>query len=406
VWFGDMQLSLDPSTLLPWTGSLPPGDPPTESGRLLGLHNRETGIISGYVQLYDGRGTQAHVDEGPPAGAFTQLGQAMLANGVDEITIPGYRGYVSIAHFHNTSFEAQNRAQWGASPNLAALSYEVSCYPGTSDAMNVGLEANPAEVIIDILIGQFGKLGLDASKIHGPSFLNAKIRFQEEGNGYSRAIEAGVPAKDILREITEQTASVIFEDNRDGLIHIKLIRPDYDPTTLPHLTPSNCQLESFDAAGIEGVPNKVRVIYRDRNNDYQEKSVSADNQAVAVGQDNEARELVLDCPGVCTRELAEKIAARELSARSRPLAKCTAIVGREFYTVNPGDPVKLTWPKYGVDGRVFRVAGPPSRGTLENGRIRLELVEDFFFSWRGAVDTLPPLETHGVHDGTGLEAEP
>jgi len=396
IWFGDMKLDDtwgQLSNLLPWDGTAP-ANPPTKSARVTGPNNRETGIISGYVQFYDGKiAGKPHTDPVGPA-AWSHLGKAMLFDGESAEGVPGYRGYLSVAHFHDDAFTPpDNKFQLGASPSIGALSYEVSSYPAFSDAMNVGLEANPAMVLIDVLTGTFGKLGLDNAKIHGPSFLNAKIRLQEEGNGYSRCIEAGTDAGEILREICEQIGGVLFEDNRDGLIKLKLIRPDYDPNAIPHITTSNAKLESFVPGGWEGIPNKVRGIFYDRNRDYQESSATAHNQAVAANHNNEASELVLHYPGCCTRELAEQLVSRDLSNRSRPLAKCTALVNRDFSAVNPGDPVKLTWPEYGVDGRVFRVAAV-NRGTLSSRRIRLDLVEDFSFVWRGVVGEEHPLPPH------------
>lgn len=347
--------------------------------------NAPPGLIGGRIQFYDGRGTQQHVEPNAPHGTTSWLGQLMKDDGIAGATIPGYRGYLSVVHFDFTG-----HASWslGFNPRLPPVSYEVSSYPADSNALNVGLEANPAWVIVDLLTGTMGKLALPASMVDFDSFGAAAIRLQEEGNGYSRAIEAGVAAGDVIREILDQADGVIFHDPTTNKVKIKLIRPDYDPAAIPHITTSNCErLVGFSAGGFEGAPNKVVVVFSDRSRDYQEGSESAHNQAVAFAEG--ARELVLNYPGVCTRDLARRIASRELSARSRPLAKCTAIVNRSFYTVNPGDPVKLTWPEYGVDGRIFRVAAI-DRGTLERGAIRLELIEDFFYVWRGKLPTKDP----------------
>ena len=354
----------------------------------------QRGDIGGFLEVFDGRPTQLLRDSVSPYTTVSVAGTEMVDAGLLPEQIPGYRGFVSVFHYGGVF-----GAHWalGNSAELGSYQYEVASYPAVSDALNVGLEANPAEVLIDLITGRFGKLGLDTGQIHAPSFTNARIRLQEEGNGYSRAIDSATDLAQIIREIEEQIDGIIYEDPRDGLIHIKLIRPDYDLGALPHITVSNCErLENFAAGGWESAINKIRVVYTNRDDSYRDGSATAQNQAMASTQDGEVNEEILHYPGVCTFALASQIAARELSARSRPIAKCRAIVNRDFEGVMPGDPVKLTWPEYGVDGRVFRVAAV-SRGTLANRRIALELIEDFYFSWRGQLVSHDPGNPGDLH---------
>ena len=408
IWVGDVRMQHDESIA---DGSevsasgLPPHDGSGFPGKWAAFNNTppagapsydsngQMGAVGGGVQFYDGRASQKHTDPDDPWTRRTIAGAHMKFVPGNGNRIPGYRGFLSAFHFAVT--EPTGSASWaiGDSPNLGAYSYEVSSYPATSDAMNIGLEMNPATVIEDLFIH---KLGKDASKLHSASFLNAKIRLQEENHGFSRCFEAGTAASDALHEIADQIDAVIYEDNRDGLIHLKLIRPDYSIASLPHLTPSNCRLEDFSAGTREDLPNKVRVVYLERASEYLEASATAHNQAGASEQG--AREIVLEYHGICTPALAKTVASRELSARSRPIAKATVLANREFYAIAPGDPVKLTWPEYGIDQRVFRVAGP-DRGTLQNGAIRLDLVEDLYSSWRGQLSgttdpggDLPPFD--------------
>jgi hypothetical protein len=90
-------------------------------------------------------------------------------------------------------------------------------------------------------------------------------------------------------------------------------------------------------------------------------------------------------PGIIREKTARGVAARELDARSKPLMSCTAIVDRSFVRLRPGDPVVVAWPTPGIASVVFRVVGP-DRGTLEDGRVTLDLVQDPFYVWR----RLPP----------------
>jgi hypothetical protein len=355
------------------------------------LHREADGIgfTGGRIEWLNGSLSQRLVDA---AGAsLTTAADEMLdadtGNVASGTQIPGYRGMM-LATLYSSGITVDGGGDLGfaigTAPQPPSFQFEVSSYPPFSDAMNVGMEMNPAEVLLDLLTGGgMGKLGMDASLIDSASFLNAKIRFQEEGMGYSRCITDTKEAREYVTEILEQVDGVTYEDPRTGRVGIKLIRPDYNVSALPHITPSNCEaLEGFAAAGMSGTINKVRVRFPNRDRDYRDDEAVAHNQAVAFAEG--AKEIVLDFPGVCTMDVAKQIASRELTALCRPLQKCTAVVGREFYTLTPGTPVKLTWPKLGLDARVFRVVDI-DRGNLENGRIRLDLLEDFFYVWRGTL---------------------
>lgn len=350
------------------------------------------GLIGGKVEFLNGNANQQLVNPTDPWAPTTRAGvymmDSVIGNVPHESEIPGYRGYM-LAFLYNLVGYGWSI---GTSPTPPAFTFEVSSYPGDSDAFNVGQEANPAKVLLDLLVGDFAKLGISIDQIDVDSFGSAKTRLYEEGNGYSRAIASTVDAAALIREILEQIDGVLFENPTTGKITLKLIRDDYDWSSLIGVTTENCDaIEGFAIGGWTGVINKIRVVYSSRRDDYREASAVAHNQANAVGQDGETREEVIQMPGVCTHTLAAELAARELAARSRPISKCRAIVDRTFYQTMPGDPIRVTWPEYGIDGRVFRVAAV-NRGTLENGKIALDLIEDFFYTWRNVLVPGHPVE--------------
>lgn len=346
----------------------------------------QQGYVGGTVEVYDGNPAQEFVD---PVTFATLNGAALYMKeaGLDEELIPSYRGFASIVHL------GSGGTPWflGEDNVMGAYSYEVCSQPpgyawGTGNNGHCAVDANPVDIIYDLLTGTFGKLKLPTSRVDNVgTFQSARQRLWEEVHGCSRAIEDSPDCGEIIKEILEQIDGVLYEDPRDGLIKLKLIRDDFDVASTPVISPSNALLENFAAGGFEGLVNKVRIIFANRDDMYRDGSATAQNLAVAAGQDGEVREVMLRMPGVCTQALANKIASRELAARSRPIAKCRAIVDRSFYTTCPGDVVKLTWPEYGIDERIFRVAAV-DRGSLENGRIALDLIEDFYFVWRGEVE--------------------
>ncbi len=382
------------------------GDGGHESGGTKGWVN--TGIIldngdvgsnvHGYIEFLNGKATQQLVDPTTPWSATTSAGTEMIASGVDPSLIPGYRGYISIL------LGAAGAAwQIGNSPQIQAYSFEVASYASAFlDRASVDLEANPADVIRDLLVGTFGKLGLDVLMIDYDSFFAAATTLREEGHGYSRAIEESTSAGDIIIEILKQIDAVLFEDPTTGTIKLKLIRADYVPADCLEVNPENCKsLETPAAGGWTGRVNKVRVVFTDRSKQYADGSATAQNQANAVGQNGLVEELVLQFPGVCTQALADDIAGRELAALSRPIFKCSAIVDRSFLRINPGDVVALTWPDWHISGMLMRVAGV-TRGSLQDGVIRLDLIQDLFYTRRSVFVDGGSHGTIGSFPGTAL----
>ncbi|RPH65007.1 MAG: hypothetical protein EHM89_00260 [Acidobacteria bacterium] len=338
------------------------------------------GLVGSRIVYFDGNSSQDALD--PWLDTY-------ITN-VTPDTIPGYRGYVTVLLFSNDDTTA-DRWLHGASPTIPAYSFEVFSYrtgggyPASYPYERVGDESNVMNVLYDLLRAKFGKLGYDSSLIDIASFQAAAATLSSESHGYSRCIDSAEEADEHVMEILKQIDATLYEDASDGLIKIKLIRNDYDPNTIPHIHKDNgCELRGFAMGGWTSIVNKVRLVYTNRERDYQDDSETAQSPANAVGQDGQVNEEVISMPGVCTPALAAEMAARELAARSRPLMKCTAIVDRSFISVNPGDAVKVTWNKPDIAGIVFRVARV-NRGTLENGAVELDLIQDYFYVFRGRI---------------------
>ncbi|HXH95573.1 MAG TPA: phage tail protein, partial [Gaiellaceae bacterium] len=348
----------------------------------------DAGFEGGFVEVLNGSESMNMVS-GSPVAANTYAADHMVRNGTAASAIPGYRGFLCAFLFGQTGGDA---IKWyvGAQPQPNAYSFEVTAYPTDTGASSlIGDDVNPATVLFDLLTGNVGKLGLPTSALDLASFSAAFATLNTEGHGMSRCWDGQETAQELIEEILRQVDGVLYEDPTTGLIVLKLIRADYDPNALLVINPSNCkELQNFAASGWTDIPNKVIVKFTDRANNYREGIAIAQSDANAVGQDGEIHEVTLDMPGICTQELADQIASRELQARSRPLMKLRAIVNRSFLRVNPGDVVTLTWPEANISRIVFRVAAV-GRGTLESNLIALDLIQDYFYQWRRLHPTPP-----------------
>lgn len=345
--------------------------------------------ISGYVEFLNGKSTQLLVETTVPYNALTYAGEGLSTIAGGGSTVPGYRGMLSAFFFGTPNFSI------GRSSSLPAYSFEVSSFPASPlYQQKVGDDCNPADVIWRILTGGMGMLGLPEAWLDRTSFLEVATTLHAEGHGYSRAVTDHLSAQEMLADVLRQIDAVLFVRPLTGLITIKLIRYDYNSRDVPTINPDNCvRLEGFEAGGLVGLPNKIRITFTDRAHDYSVGSAQTHSLVAAVGQSAQGAEVEKNFVGCCTQELADVLAARELDAESRPLTKCSAIVARDlFENTCPGDVVWLSWPEYGVN-LLMRVGNVDRMGRDDN-TIKLDLIQEYF--------TVRRFE----REGTGLPTHP
>ncbi len=347
----------------------------------------------GFVEFLNGASTQDLTSAGGPDINRSWAGWHMDGGGVDATLIPGHRGMLSVFLTDTRLFPTLRGFQIGTSPQPGSYSFDASSYLAGLGAFptRIGDDCNPVTVIADLLTGGLGKLGLSPNIIDATTFVTAGQTLADEDHGCSLCVDERRSAHDVINEILEQIDAVLYEDPRDGLIKIKLIRPDYDLSATLLIHPGNCDaVENYAASGLSGAVNGINVQFTDRANNYATGSARAADNAAITASGETPNEANLSYPYCCTKELAETLAARELAARSQPLARCSVIVDRSFKNVMPGDVVRLSWPEYHLNEKVFRV-GQVDRGTLTDGRIRLDLVQDFFFVHRRRVQPGGPV---------------
>lgn len=356
-------------------------------------------FTQGKLEFLNGNASQELVDPttfGPStvAGRYMTVYQSAAASDLQgDIPggrVPGYRGFLSVM-LYNANATSLHWAL-GPTPQVPQFSFEVSSYPAADRALTsfdrIGDEANPAAVLYDIVLSEFGKMCIPASRIDVQSFITAGVTLYQEQHGYSRSIEEDSTAEEIVGQILTQIGGLMFEDNATGKLMLRLLRSDYDVSEIPHITKDNSGNARPSAMGWVDLPNKVRVVFRNRDKDYQEDSATAQNLAAIVAEGMKIREEVIDMPGVCTLQLAETIAARELAALSRPLQAMRIMVHRSFIRLRYGDAVKVTLRLPDIAGLVFRVVGI-DHGELGAGRIALNLVQDSFYVWRNQPPRVP-----------------
>lgn len=396
IWFGDSRANEgNPNTVSQFANDLT-GDGSREKPAYF-LHAQSVPTATenelytaGFVEMLNGHTTQ-HVFN-PDGTANTTFGDNLLHYGEVKSQVPNYVGMMSLflsgdAPLHGVPDGVGAGFLLGTSPSVPAISFEVETRPRDPNADYVlagALDVNPVTCIIDLLTDS-RKLGNPLSRLDMIGFHAAELTVMKEGILMSRSYDTRQPAGDLINEILSLIDGIMYEDPSDGKYYLKLIRADYDPFGIRVINTSNCEsIEQFASPGLYDLPNQVSISYSSRGNAYETNSVSQQSQGLIYGTDGDIRDVTIQLPCLCDDNLAPLVAKREIQSRCVPLIKCAVVVNRSFYTSKPGDAVRLTWPEANIAGLVFRVVNV-SRGTLQDGKIRMNLLQDYFYQWKNNV---------------------
>lgn len=277
----------------------------------------------------------------------------------------------------------------GNSTSIKPWAFEIRRIPNPlalADPTVNTVDANPANVIVEVLTNQEWGLAESIADVDTATFAIHAATLKTEGNGFSMLLDRAMQASALIRLLEEQIDGVVFYNQLTGKWTMNLVRGGYDVNALPLISSSNMlELESYARGSWEDTTNQVSVKFNDRNDQYKDSSALAQDQAsidvlqgrVVIAEPN--------YPGIKNATLANSIAWRDLRGFSYPLAKATLIVDRSLYDVQPGQ--VLAW-TYDIGGESF--VRMPLRvlevdyGELEDGRIRLSLVEDVFQTAAGS----------------------
>lgn len=325
-------------------------------------------------------------------GSTSQLQNAYLQSilGTD---IPAYRG-VSHLVWHGpssgiTSNSVSSQYQLlepylsgyvGLSPNLKNMGFVLKRIPKYISAayweINSG-DANPADVIYEILINEKWGLGLSSALIDSASFLAAAETLFNEGLGFSAEWQRSEQVDTILDEILKYIDGVLYTDPVTGLFTLKLARKDYVVDSLPQVNENNfAEVVSFSRGSLDDSVNEVRVTYIDRFNKYKDASEIAQDLANYRLQ-GKRNPVTTSYIGISNSTTAGKIAQRDLRTLSTSIIKCNLKVNRELFEARPAGLFRFSWTKRGVTQVVMRITRV-NFGEYDNGMMEIEAVQDIF----------------------------
>jgi len=353
---------------------------------LFGGDDLGNGGVVGTLKFFSGTNTQA------VSSYLAQFQQV----GVNNRT-PAYRGTCYICSDDEPVYV-------GNSTSIKPWKYELQRIPnglalGSGGAVNT-LDANPANVIYEILTDTDWGLAIDPAKVDTSNLAAAGETLATEGNGFSYLQDTPIEAAELIALVEEQISGILFFNQLEGQFQITLARADYDVGDIPHFDDDTIlEFSSFARGSWEDTSNYVRCQFNDRADDYKGTFGLAIDSANIRIQDGAIIVATRSFPGVKDKDLANDLAWRDLRTLAVPLAKASIKVETGAgYTLQPGQTIAITNADLGITDLAMRITRV-DYGDLTDNRIHLDLVEDVFYylaaSFGAPIDSgwVPPADT-------------
>lgn len=259
-------------------------------------------------------------------------------------------------------------------------------------------DANPVHCLAELFINpDWGMGDVDVDDFDHVSWRAAAQTLQDEGNGFSYYWDQQTSIEDMADIILRQIDGIVWTDYATGLIHIKLARQDFDVDDLPVLDNSDfIEITSLTRGSYDDTINEVRINYTKHADNFKTRTAFDQDLANVTIQEGEGINVDINYPGVSNETLARQLARRDLQVLTQPLLRFTGTTDRIAHTLAPGALFVFSWPEEGIEAVTMRVTTVKA-GTLENGSIALECVEDKF----AAADALFTTNTTAWTDPVG-----
>jgi len=327
---------------------------------LFGGKSREGGI-SGDVDVEFGEATQAKND--------------YLLDQFDDV--PAHRGILGLV---------LRQVYLGTIPRFKAWAVTASRqpenWPGALSDPDIGDDANPAHIIYECITSARWGMGHDDARVDTDSFDSAAGILSSEGFGLSFLwSQDDQSIDDFINDVLRYIDASLYLDPDDGRFRLKLHRDDYSVSNLEELGRDDVvELRDFSRPSWGDLTNEVTIIHTDGEGDtpsWKEASITQQNIAVFRAQGNRVVPKTVRFPAIMKESLANRVLARELHQLSQPLARVDLTLTAVHRSIRPGDVRIWSDPEQGVEQLVIRVV-EVDYGTLQDGRVRVQAVEDAF----------------------------
>lgn len=304
-------------------------------------------------------------------GQQSQQGNSYLASKLGLSPAPAYRG---LCHAVAQSFYVGN------SQFMKKLAFVLRRLPRnlglTGNNHDIGGDANPAEIIYEVMTNPIWGLGIPSTRFNLASFQSAGNTLATEGMGMSLQLDSEAAADQVLDDVLRHIDGVLYTDPATGLWNLALARADYSIPSLLELNENDIlEAPEFSRGSWEETLNEIKVEYLDRAT-FDTRIVQAQETANFAIRGQLSSDTI-PFRGFSNAAIAQKAAMRELKTHSFPLAKGRLKANRKAWNLRIGGVFKFTWTPLGISAMVVRITGI-NYGALEQGEITIDFVEDIF----------------------------
>lgn len=309
----------------------------------------------------------------------------------------GYGYYGNSPSLQPIAFKAYRRPNLGLLPGVGMGTETFAYLPGTNDA-------NPVHCLLELFLNEDWGMGdITLDDVDVAKWRAAAEVCYNEANGFSYLWDRQTTVEDMAEIILKQIDGVVYTDFATGLLTIKLARADYDVDDLPvYGNDAFIEISNLTRGSWDDTINEVRVQFTDKAQNYKSRSIFDQDLANVTIQQGEGVNTNINYPGCTNEPLARSLGRRDLQVLTQPLLRFTGTIDRTAHDLNPGDPFVFEWPEQGIDAVVMRVT-TVRLGTLENGVIELECVEDKFATATALFNTTTSGWTNPVGDPAPVE---
>lgn len=370
-----------------------------EATMLFGGPEKEGGI-RGKMGFYFGTEAQT-VDQYLYDNTF----QPNLPHGSPALATEGDHKRLSYAVF---KFGGPDRLlfAWGTTPNIKPVHFVVRRCPsgcnGPSTATINSFDANPAEIIYEILTDTWWGLKVATGDIDVPSFQACAATLFSESFGISLIAGDSPAGTDTIQEVLRYIDGAVYTDPVSGKITMSLVRKDYTEGALPVINSSNAHSFEFSRPTYRELSTGVKLKFTNKNRSFQEDVVDWQNQAtLEISQEESIQEV--EMLGITDPATAQKTAFRIGKAITMPFARCQFKTNRTAFNWVKAKPFMLQVPEESIGPIVMRVM-EIDYGSLEAGEITISAIEDVFFTGIAAGGVysppVPGVDTSAPDDGS------
>ena len=342
-----------------WTGNLLRGRQYINKGEIWGGEEAEGGV-------------QGEFDWCP--GGLIQNQNSYLRQRLGS-RVPAYRSTARLVwrggYLGTSKYIKEWAAQCQRLPNLLNTTY-----------FDIDGEANPAEMLYEILMNKTWGLGASILDVDVNSFTSSAKILYDENFGLSMLWDGAKTLRDISNDILSHIDGLLFVNVLTGRWELKLNRAptqaeiDALDDGFVFNEDNISELETFSRPTLDETTNEVNVIW---TQDGETTTWPAKAQDLGLFQVHDKQFISVDqtYQGVTSYELAQRLATRDLRVLSYPLVKVSFKVNREAYKLKPGSRFKFSWGPLSVDNIVMVVLGV-DYGTLDDNLISVDAIQDVF----------------------------